>query len=256
MMSPFPAEIIDLIIDYLHDDKPSLVACNQTCRLLRPACRYHMFSRIEVFPENLALLHEILDSGATDIAQLVQHVDISDWTGVDGIQNPLPLLVRLPNLHSLSLQSRRRTEPPILSLPNLRHIELVGVRFSTLKQFLRFIYTFPRLLTLSIPIPITFHTREILPETLARYSAPPGQPSFSIPQLNLSNIDDVCIAAWILGFKPPPPMPLVNRLRLVYVPGTHVYTQPLLELVGGSLYRLELELYPSYVGEMTFCYLF
>ncbi|TBU24559.1 hypothetical protein BD311DRAFT_610699, partial [Dichomitus squalens] len=38
-----PAETIDNIIDYLHDDVTTLAASSLVCRAWLPACRYHLF---------------------------------------------------------------------------------------------------------------------------------------------------------------------------------------------------------------------
>lgn len=44
----FPLEIIDQIVDHLHDDPPSLRACALTSRMLRPASQYHLFSSLKI----------------------------------------------------------------------------------------------------------------------------------------------------------------------------------------------------------------
>ncbi|TBU37289.1 hypothetical protein BD309DRAFT_876732, partial [Dichomitus squalens] len=36
-------EIVDYIIDHLHDDTPTLSASSLVCRAWLPSCRYHLF---------------------------------------------------------------------------------------------------------------------------------------------------------------------------------------------------------------------
>ena len=56
-----PQELIDTIIDHLHDDPPSLLACGLATKKWLPSSRYHLFSRValhegNVHQENLKLL--------------------------------------------------------------------------------------------------------------------------------------------------------------------------------------------------------
>ncbi|KAF8529406.1 hypothetical protein JB92DRAFT_2696447, partial [Gautieria morchelliformis] len=43
-----PGELIDQVIDHLHDDSPSLRACCITCRAWAPSARFHIFHDIIV----------------------------------------------------------------------------------------------------------------------------------------------------------------------------------------------------------------
>lgn len=254
MLCKLPPEITDVIIDYLHDDKQSLLACNQICRQWRPACRYHLFSKIEVIPQNLNRLLEILRFQAC-VATVVQHVDI-------GIYNPslqdlviasLPIIFRFPNLRSLKLkwiEFLRRPLEDLSALSNLQHIELFKVVFFDLDHFLRFIYSIPCLQSLSIPRGIYFTSHSIYSAKLARYFHPPGHPSFHFSELDLGSNQHfgAGLPQWILSLTPMPP---VNKLRLVGMVTT-TFSQPLLRLVGPSLETLEL-ISHSNIGEGTSC---
>lgn len=48
MLLTIPPEIVDEIVDHLHNDKYSLAACSLTCKKLLPASRYHLFSELEI----------------------------------------------------------------------------------------------------------------------------------------------------------------------------------------------------------------
>jgi len=43
-----PLELVDFIIDYLHDDKPALATCSLVSREWRPSTRYHLFQSIRI----------------------------------------------------------------------------------------------------------------------------------------------------------------------------------------------------------------
>ncbi|KZT02349.1 uncharacterized protein LAESUDRAFT_662093 [Laetiporus sulphureus 93-53] len=63
IVSPkFPQELVDMIIDYLWDDRPALMACSLTCRPLSNASRTHLFGEV-------CLEHE---AACTSFEQLVE----------------------------------------------------------------------------------------------------------------------------------------------------------------------------------------
>ncbi|TCD66774.1 hypothetical protein EIP91_000965 [Steccherinum ochraceum] len=43
-----PLELVDIILDYLHDDKPTLAACSLVSRDWRPSTRYHLFQALHI----------------------------------------------------------------------------------------------------------------------------------------------------------------------------------------------------------------
>jgi hypothetical protein len=46
MLSALPQELIDIIIDHLHDDTTTLIACSTTCYSLLPTCSLHLFRHV------------------------------------------------------------------------------------------------------------------------------------------------------------------------------------------------------------------
>ncbi|KAJ7248466.1 hypothetical protein C8J57DRAFT_1522434 [Mycena rebaudengoi] len=48
----FPQELIDLVLDFTHDDKPTLMACSLVSRTWTTSSRYHMFYRTRVTVED------------------------------------------------------------------------------------------------------------------------------------------------------------------------------------------------------------
>ncbi|KAF8486581.1 hypothetical protein JB92DRAFT_2547039, partial [Gautieria morchelliformis] len=59
-----PGELIDQVIDHLHDDPPSLRACCLTCHAWAPSSRFHIF-------------HDIVLSDAERADGLAEHLETS-----------------------------------------------------------------------------------------------------------------------------------------------------------------------------------
>jgi hypothetical protein len=77
-MTSLAAETTDTIIDFLHDDKPSLCACGLTRKTFLPSTRYHLFSDITFTPENIESFINLLESPSpSNIASLVRHITLN-----------------------------------------------------------------------------------------------------------------------------------------------------------------------------------
>src|ERR1700729_2042647 len=72
-------EINDTIIDFLHNDKPSLCACCLTCKQWVSSSRFHLFSKITVTPVRIGSLLLSLESASTDIASMVRKLVIEEF---------------------------------------------------------------------------------------------------------------------------------------------------------------------------------
>ncbi|KAJ7832841.1 hypothetical protein B0H14DRAFT_2309282, partial [Mycena olivaceomarginata] len=47
-----PQELVDIVVNNLQDDTPSLKACSLTAHTFVPSARIHIFKRIEIMPPN------------------------------------------------------------------------------------------------------------------------------------------------------------------------------------------------------------
>lgn len=63
----FPAELQDMIIDHLHDDKETLASCSLVCKSWLPASRFHLFRKIR-----LELPRESAEGLAADFARFLR----------------------------------------------------------------------------------------------------------------------------------------------------------------------------------------
>ncbi|KAF8478336.1 hypothetical protein JB92DRAFT_3280461 [Gautieria morchelliformis] len=71
-----PGEMIDQVIDHLHDDPPSLRACCLTCRAWAPSARFHIFHDIVSDAERADGLAEHLET-SPHISPLVRSLTIN-----------------------------------------------------------------------------------------------------------------------------------------------------------------------------------
>ncbi len=57
-----PTELCNLIIDHLHDSKPSLFACSLVCRAWVPECRFHLFHKVVLYRDTADLFFQLFES--------------------------------------------------------------------------------------------------------------------------------------------------------------------------------------------------
>ena len=63
-------ELIDTVIDFLHEDRPSLCAFALVSKSCLPSARYHLFSDIDVNSQNFPSFLSLIES-TSQIAPLV-----------------------------------------------------------------------------------------------------------------------------------------------------------------------------------------
>jgi hypothetical protein len=102
-----PPELVDRIIDHLHDHQVSLKACALTCRTWRFASQYHFFKTVGLPGEGRA--EELLDIviRSPSVARLVEQVAFRDirvsqpWMG-NSVTLPI-LAGYLPSVNRVSI---------------------------------------------------------------------------------------------------------------------------------------------------------
>lgn len=73
----FAPELIDTIIDYLHNDAAAIQACSRVCRAWRPASRFHLLERACIAPRSLPKVLQLLDPPLSTIASCVRVLEIN-----------------------------------------------------------------------------------------------------------------------------------------------------------------------------------
>ncbi|KAJ6578667.1 hypothetical protein DFH09DRAFT_1148045 [Mycena vulgaris] len=114
-MKNFPQELIDYILDDLHEDKSSLVHCSLVCRAWLPATRYHLFSDLVLQrePNKSSALLELLALGPCTFTPYVTDVNLMDHSSdapevvEQAWAQRLALLAKLPSVTTLCLERCR-----------------------------------------------------------------------------------------------------------------------------------------------------
>jgi hypothetical protein len=81
-----PAELTDIIVDFLHDDEEALASCSLVCRDWLAAARYHVFKELLLHPWNIeAFVNLIAQPSATVVPYIhdlvidqvkIRHLDL------------------------------------------------------------------------------------------------------------------------------------------------------------------------------------
>jgi len=126
---PLPQELVDHVLDHLHDDPLTLSSCSLVCHSWLPTTRYHLFSTVAFRPrlsdspigqpvELCPRLHEILLVNP-NLARYIRHLEI--WEGAPGAH---PSRCEMGYVIWIA---RETTLPLVLSkLKCLRRLELCG----------------------------------------------------------------------------------------------------------------------------------
>ncbi|PBK70604.1 hypothetical protein ARMSODRAFT_955312 [Armillaria solidipes] len=161
-MSALPPEIVDTVIDYLHNDKAALEACALVCRSWSVSGRYHLFDEhgVSVKPSNI---HHFLSDISHSQSLLKDHLgcltlrtdftfDASqtfDWKDVTVSLPHLPKLISL-RFHSQTQHIRFSYHflPLIFSPPtlqNISHLEIVRTSVQAAEDIISSMSLFPNL---------------------------------------------------------------------------------------------------------------
>ncbi|KAF7975683.1 hypothetical protein HWV62_8789 [Athelia sp. TMB] len=156
----FPAELADIIIDFLHADRAALTACSLACRAWLPAARIHLFHHVDITVHTWRRL-ECLLYGAPHIAARVRSVSLAvedppvgaaqrDWARADQLalfhMELCSLLSYVPSVRAIQVRggwaAADTTHFFLGALRTLKEVaeidisELAVTKFSVLIEFL------------------------------------------------------------------------------------------------------------------------
>ncbi|PBK80555.1 hypothetical protein ARMGADRAFT_1020828 [Armillaria gallica] len=161
-MSALPPEIVDTVIDYLHNDKAALEACALVCKSWSISSRYHLFDEhgVSVKPSNIHdFLSDISHSQSflkNRLGCLTLRTDFSfgplqtfGWNDVTVSLPHLPKLISL-RFHSQTQHIRFSYHflPLIFSpqtLQNITHLEIVRTSVQAAEDIISLMSLFPKL---------------------------------------------------------------------------------------------------------------
>ncbi|KAG7446994.1 uncharacterized protein BT62DRAFT_96495 [Guyanagaster necrorhizus] len=161
-MPELPPEIVDTVIDHLHDDKAALEACALVCKSWSVSSRYHLFdehgvsvkpSNIQDFLSDISHSHSLLREHLRRLTLRTEFTfGPSHTIGWNDVSVSLPYLPKLTSLHFHSqtqhIQFSYRVIPFIISnrtLQNITHLEVVRTSVQAAEDIISLISLFPRL---------------------------------------------------------------------------------------------------------------
>lgn len=248
---PIPQEMVDSIIDFLHDDIISLVACSLAARPFLPETRHHLFSKITLTTENISSFVMLLENSsphtmASSVHTVILERSYHPWPieAIDRLAAQLRAVKCLRFLHVDLLSFERhapdkRSRRPILELitrlGSVEELELEKVHFESIDQLIDLAYASPKLKWLSLGslnahgsmrLPIATHLEE--------------GPCFSLRCLKLRDKPEISenVTKWIMSRNPVPPV-----LEIVCSASDleNSTLQEFTRRVGGSVMRLQIE---------------
>lgn len=152
---PFPFELSDIVIDFLHNDHDSLRNCSLVCRGWIAASRYHHFATARLNARNGRKFVSISSSPYITIAPYIRELDLFD--GRLWISSLLPYIGQFVSVRKLVIRSSgcgNLSPDPLsklfTSLSKINRLEIWNDFFHSLSALLNFIGRFPDLNTIGI----------------------------------------------------------------------------------------------------------
>jgi hypothetical protein len=221
-MARLPPELIDRIIDFLHDNKPTLAVCSLVCRNWVATSRLHYFESLVIDPVNVDRLVDLFRSPSCTIST-VAYLDIGGETScsLDAFIAIEPWLSRL-TIRRLILRYLQWTWSNPVSVAMLSwferivHLEIRGTEFPDLTSFTRLIQSFHSLHTLILGYEFDIFSTEVI----------------HAPFRPLYVLDDTSVS--IMQF------PAIASLALEHSSEGSIFLQSFLQSLGPSLSELEL----------------
>ena len=102
-----PAELIDTVVDFLHDDEESLANCSLVCREWLPATRYHIFNNLLLDRWNVEEFLALTTRPSATVARYIDHliIDQGRFRDADFFQSLFRRLPRFNLLRTLGLRN-------------------------------------------------------------------------------------------------------------------------------------------------------
>ncbi|KAK0201002.1 hypothetical protein DFS33DRAFT_1094621 [Desarmillaria ectypa] len=174
-----PPELCDIVIDFLHADRASLMSCSLVCRSWLPASRFHLWDTLKLAPCNIDGFFILLSYSSTFLPY-IQNVEIENaftklthyekfWTRWDNI---VPYLAgrrlnvcsfRLSKVSWGLLHDMKWSSSILHTFSSVKVLHLSNVSFDNNLQVIQFLCSFPRLEDLSIAICFSFVDDDLFP---------------------------------------------------------------------------------------------
>jgi hypothetical protein len=193
-----PQELVDYIIDHLHNDKPSLAACSLVCRDWIPPSRYHFLPKLSL---NFVDIHHclyILESPLCTIVPRIRHLSLHGFHGARFRVALSRLASRLLHVRRLSLVSVQWCSPCqgefTCAFPELSELILVDCHFKTMKNFVDCIGTWHEVESVTVSNTLWLFETTVLPFRPSRLPCAP----VALRTLHLKTNPKSPILQWLL----------------------------------------------------------
>jgi hypothetical protein len=155
-MPHLPAELIDTVVDFLHDDEESLANCSLVCKEWVPATRYHIFNNLLLDRWNMEEFVDLITRPSATVALYINHLIIDQGKSrhTDLFQS---MFRRLPHFHllrTLELRNSRWADSLVFAFGGIRDLKLSRCTFANPVHLKTVISSFLSLKRLSVS-----HTR-------------------------------------------------------------------------------------------------
>lgn len=128
-----PQELIDTVVDFLHDDRPTLRSASFAHRALRPAAIYHLFGllSVDVGPSRLAALKATLSRAPRDFTTGVRILRLVGDRWYDMQEADVALFAKFHavtslNLHTVSFAGSNALFRLLSDFSNLMELQIEG----------------------------------------------------------------------------------------------------------------------------------
>lgn len=238
-----PQETLEEIIDFLYDDRQTLLTCSLASRKLVPVCRFHLFSEVSLESDRLCRFLELLDVPWSSFANMVSKIIVN---GPRQLKSPLRpkatalqpdyvpqdnsrLRERLARVNAVRFINLCPGDIPVSfwrlleEMKAIKAIEAHRVAFRCPNNFFGYLSSLPLLESLSITRPaMTLDSRweqHLGDDHLT--NRPPGN-LVRVPLLDVRRLSDMpehpsqgvkagqAVLGWLLDQNP---MPFVHSLR-------------------------------------------
>ena len=224
-----PQELIDAIIDYLHDNKRTLRSCTLVCKTWIYRARFHLFSRLEVTSQDI--VERLIR--AKYVIPFIRHIYLQPS------QINLQVLPRVgfENIQSLTLMGGRfrPMDDPVLSIlcntfSSVVTLEVRNGMFDNLASLVRVVCAFSHLRTLDI----YGDTSADLPTSLNL--------STHLRHLILGGRSGTCVLEWFTSLPDRPALRTLNLGRadeadLDNIVRVHSLLEDTLESLSFAMYK-------------------
>ena len=150
-----PGEIVDIIIDYLHDDKRSLATCGLICHKWYNRSRFHLFGSICLANNTQTLLYLPSTQSHLSVFPHIQSIQLAKGSNItlQVMKDALASLASVAKITSLKISSVMWVSTVLgQEMAGVQVLDFSGVMFKTLNSLREIVYHFPQLKALSLNV--------------------------------------------------------------------------------------------------------